>query len=145
MRWHPQSGQVVVTAPELTRRVGPSPRLRGRLAEAAGVTSPQGDGAAPVVAASTARRSGPPPEPTPVEMAGNFAAAVSRWVAAGAPVVSSEVYAARAAACERCELWDGAARLGLGKCRAPGCGCTSLKRWLATERCKHPDGSRWSA
>lgn len=89
-------------------------------------------------------RPAPPPEPTPVEMAANFAAAVGRWVAAGAPVVSAEVYAARATACEACELWDGAARMGLGKCRAPGCGCTTFKRWLATERCKHPEGSRWS-
>lgn len=137
-------GKLVVTAPELARRIGPSPRLRGRLAEAAGVAVPEGVREAGEVAVQVpAARPEPLPEPTPVEMAGNFAVAVSRWVAAGAPVVSAEVYAARAAACGGCELWDGAARLGLGKCRAPGCGCTSLKRWLATERCKHPAGSRW--
>jgi hypothetical protein len=76
------------------------------------------------------------------ELAGNFAGAMTRWIAAGAPVVSAETYAARAAVCEGCEHWDGAARLGLGKCKAPGCGCTSLKRWLATEKCpltKWPD------
>ena len=82
-------------------------------------------------------------EPTPAEMAVSVTQAAARWIAAGFPVVSDNVYAARATACEACPLWDGAARLGLGKCNAPGCGCTKLKRWLATEQCKHPEGSRW--
>lgn len=86
---------------------------------------------------------GPLAEPTLVEMAGNFASATARWAGAGFPVVSAAVYAARAAACAVCPLWDADARLGLGKCQAPGCGCTSFKRYLATERCKHPSGSKW--
>lgn len=84
-----------------------------------------------------------PAEPSTMELAANFAGAVGRWSSAGFPVVSPEIYAARAEACDGCRFWDGKARLGLGKCGAPGCGCTSLKRWLATERCPHPDGSRW--
>lgn len=60
---------------------------------------------------------------------------MARWSAAGFATVSGETYAARASACEACPMWDGAARLGLGKCNAPGCGCTKLKRWLATEKC----------
>jgi hypothetical protein len=50
-------------------------------------------------------------------------------------LVTEDEYAARAGACEGCPHWDGAARAGLGKCNAPNCGCTKLKRWLATETC----------
>lgn len=82
-------------------------------------------------------------EPSPVEMAKNLAKAASRWISAGAPVVSQRTYDERSAACNACSYWNARARAGLGKCKAPGCGCTSLKRWLATERCPHPDGSRW--
>jgi hypothetical protein len=70
---------------------------------------------------------------------------MERWVRAGFPTVSADEYAARSAACDPCELWDGAARFGLGKCMAPGCGCTRFKRFLATEICRHPQGSRWPA
>ena len=81
-----------------------------------------------------------PAEPTLAELAANFTTALARWSAAGFPTVSAEAYAARAAACDACEHWQPQARLGLGKCAAPGCGCTSLKRWLATEKC--PQG-KW--
>lgn len=76
-------------------------------------------------------------------MAVNFGKAVARWVGAGFPVVEEAVYARRTEVCLACPFWDGNARFGLGKCKAPGCGCTGLKRWLATERCPHPSGSRW--
>jgi hypothetical protein len=76
-----------------------------------------------------------PAEPTLAELAANFTSAVARWIGAGAPVVAEATYHARAAACAACSLWDASARAGLGKCQAPGCGCTKLKRWLATERC----------
>jgi len=82
-------------------------------------------------------------EPTVAELAANFAGAMERWSLAGFPTISPQTYAARSAACEPCDYWDGAARFGLGKCGAPDCGCTKFKRWLATETCKHPDGSRW--
>jgi hypothetical protein len=74
-------------------------------------------------------------EPSGEEMARNFAGATAKWVKAGLPVVPREIYEARGAVCETCEFWDGAARFGLGKCNAPGCGCTKFKRWLATEKC----------
>lgn len=80
-------------------------------------------------------------EPTLVELATNFGAAMAKWAAAGVPVVDQTGYDARAAACGACvhpdgrPMFDAKARFGLGKCRAPGCGCTSLKRWLATEVC----------
>lgn len=74
-------------------------------------------------------------EPTIAELASNFAGAIARWSSDGFPVVTAGQYKDRAAACETCEHWDGSARLGLGKCKAPGCGCTKLKRWLATEKC----------
>ena len=77
----------------------------------------------------------PPEEPTAAELAANFSSALARWSAAGFPVVSREIYADRAAVCARCEFWDAAARFGLGKCRHKKCGCTKMKRWLATEKC----------
>lgn len=86
-----------------------------------------------------------PPEPNAAEMAVNLATAAAAWAAAGFPVVPQAEYDARSVACAPCQYWDGRARLGLGKCKAPGCGCTKLKRWLATEKCKHPEGSRWPA
>jgi hypothetical protein len=82
-----------------------------------------------------------PQEPTATELAANFSSALARWSAAGFPVVSREIYDDRAAICAPCEFWDGAARLGLGKCRHKKCGCTKMKRWLATEKC--PLG-KWS-
>lgn len=89
------------------------------------------------------------PEPTAAELAGNFAAAMARVSAAafnGRQVwVSEAEYRARLATCNTCELWDGEARLGLGKCKAPKCGCSRFKLWLATEQCRHPSGSRWEA
>ena len=85
-----------------------------------------------------------PQEPTTLELASNFAGAMTRWTRAGFATASAEQYAARSEACDACEMWDGSARLGLGKCKAPGCGCTSMKRWLATEKCpldKWPKGN----
>jgi len=77
----------------------------------------------------------PPADPTPAELATNFAAAMHRWASSGFSTVSSELYAGRAAVCAGCDQWDASARFGLGKCNAPGCGCTRFKQWLATERC----------
>lgn len=74
-------------------------------------------------------------EPTTAELASNFAGAMVRWASAGFPTVSREVYEQRGAVCGSCQHWDGEARGGLGKCNHPGCGCTKLKRWLASEKC----------
>lgn len=76
-----------------------------------------------------------PPPPTVGEMARNFAGAIARWTQAGFPTVSREEYQMRAATCDRCEFWNPQARAGLGKCSAPGCGCSRMKVWLSTERC----------
>jgi hypothetical protein len=83
-----------------------------------------------------------PEEPTALEMAQNFGGAMLRWARAGFRTASAETAAARAAICADCEFWAKDARFGLGKCRAKGCGCTSLKLWLATEKC--PKG-KWPA
>lgn len=74
-------------------------------------------------------------EPTLAELAGNFGTAMARWSAAGFATVTEQTYQDRARVCESCVHWNGTARLGLGICKAPGCGCTRFKRWLATERC----------
>lgn len=100
---------------------------------------PRADGQSPAVYVP------PLEDPDAIELATNIGLAGVRWAAAGFPVVTQPVYDARSAACTPCPYWDGAARFGLGKCKAPGCGCTKFKRWLATEQCKHPGGSRWPA
>jgi hypothetical protein len=87
------------------------------------------------------------PDPPLSALAGRVAYAA--WRAANAGIhgdrvfVTDAEYEARSAICEPCEYWDGKARFGFGKCKAPKCGCTKFKRWLATERCKHPAGDRW--
>lgn len=82
-------------------------------------------------------------DPDALELAKNITVAGARWALAGFPLVDQAGYDARTAACAACPYWDGSARLGLGRCKAPGCGCTKFKRWLKTEQCKHPEGSRW--
>lgn len=84
----------------------------------------------------------PLPEPTLPDMADHLASSMLAWAAAGFAVAPSSVRALRLEQCETCEFWDGKARLTLGKCRHPSCGCTRAKLWLATERC--PIG-RWGS
>ena len=81
-------------------------------------------------------------EPTITELASSFATALGKWASLGFPIAGKASYEARCLACSKCEHWSDDARLGLGKCSAPGCGCTRLKRWLATEKC--PLG-KWSS
>lgn len=61
--------------------------------------------------------------------------ALKTWHDAGMPVANRQTRKHRATVCKACPHWLPGGNLGLGECRAPGCGCTSLKRWLATERC----------
>jgi hypothetical protein len=103
------------------------------------------DGSGAIVPPPVLPRSMALPEPDALELAANLGKATAGWAAAGFPVVTQAQYDARTVACTPCDLWDGSARLGLGKCKAPGCGCTKFKRWLATEVCKHPQGSKWPA
>lgn len=81
-------------------------------------------------------------EPSLRELSANFADAIARWSASGFKTATQDEYDSRAQICDGCDRWDAKARLGLGKCSAPGCGCTAMKRWLATEKC--PLG-KWSA
>lgn len=76
------------------------------------------------------------PEPTLAQMTENFGQAMATFIKAGLPVASKEVVLERAAACRKpCDYWDEKARLGLGKCRHPACGCSKGKWWLGTSRC----------
>lgn len=61
--------------------------------------------------------------------------AVQIWAKAGFPVAAFAVRLERRAICEACPAWRPKGNLGLGECVDPRCGCSRLKRWLATERC----------
>lgn len=52
-------------------------------------------------------------------------------------VLDEETVAARRAKCEACPggWWKPEAYGGRGGCAHPRCGCTGIKRWLATEQC----------
>lgn len=69
-----------------------------------------------------------PDYPSPIEMAGNLAAAVARWTAAGFPVAPRDVMIEREATCGDCD------EMLNGRCKLCGCDCLK-KAWLATERC----------
>lgn len=73
--------------------------------------------------------------PTLGQMVVNFNEAVKEWMEAGLPVVSEVQYSDRLRVCRGCEFWEENARLGLGKCTHPQCGCTKFKLWLGTSRC----------
>ena len=81
-------------------------------------------------------------QPTLAEMAVNFADAMRRLAAYAAAngvtesFVPREVFEARLAVCRGCDFWNENARLGLGLCKHSGCGCTVLKLWLPSEKCK---------
>ena len=72
----------------------------------------------------------------------NLKLALRRWVGSGCALAPSRERKIRSAICSACPHWYGLGNLGLGECRAPGCGCTRAKVWLATERC--PIG-KWRA
>lgn len=65
-----------------------------------------------------------------------FRIAISRWRAAGYPIVPFIILYSRWKICRQCEFWSG------WRCKHPGCGCTGVKLGLATERC--PIG-KWEA
>lgn len=66
---------------------------------------------------------------------GHLRRSLRRWQAAGFPLTPRPVRRERGAICAACEHWYPGGNLGLGECRAPGCGCTRAKWWLATEAC----------
>jgi hypothetical protein len=69
--------------------------------------------------------------------------AVASWNRSGREITPKATRQARLEACKACPYYKADGNIGLGECQAPGCGCSRLKVWLATETCPHPDGSRW--
>lgn len=65
----------------------------------------------------------------------NLKRAMKKWVASGCQLAPSKVRKIRSSICSMCPYWNGDGNIGLGECKAPGCGCTRAKVWLATESC----------
>ena len=65
----------------------------------------------------------------------NLRVALRRWRGSGFAMTPGRERRIRSAICAVCPHWHGLGNLGLGECRAPGCGCTRAKIWLATEAC----------
>lgn len=67
------------------------------------------------------------------------------WVRQGAKLVPSEVRRQRIGICKACSYFDPAGNWGLGQCRYPGCGCSTIKAALATSKCPHqpPKWPEW--
>ena len=78
--------------------------------------------------------------PTITQMTSNLVAAIARNTANRLRRVPDDVQAIRMKHCSGCDYWSGEARLGLGKCSHPSCGCTRIKTIFAAEKC--PIG-RW--
>lgn len=67
-----------------------------------------------------------------------FAESAHTWILAGMPVVDQQTYDKRLSACNSCP------DLEAGWCKH--CGCKmSVKAWLATEPCAHPENPLWPA
>ena len=67
---------------------------------------------------------------------------LATWAKAGAPMAVRGIRLSRLRVCSACEYYDPKGNWGLGQCRAPGCGCTKVKAYLATSKC--PKG-KWPA
>ena len=67
---------------------------------------------------------------------------LTAWAKAGMPLAPKETRQARLAVCASCEYYDPKGNLGMGACKAPGCGCSRVKAALATSKC--PKG-KWTA
>ena len=76
------------------------------------------------------RVSYPQTEPESEGAVSRFAGAIKGWVKAGAPKAPIAARKLRKEICLACEHWQAAP---IPKCKV--CGCTGLKRWMATERC----------
>lgn len=85
------------------------------------------------------------PPPSVAKMAGNFAKATARHLSTGAVHVPKEIEEMRGDICRECPYWDAGARLGLGKCLHPKCGCTSVKWKWASESCPIGKWSAWAS
>jgi hypothetical protein len=84
--------------------------------------------------------------PNWLQVAAQFGAALARWILSGLPLVTWDQFKARHLQCTgddvspRCPHFTTFKSIGLTKCGK--CGCSTVKLYLATERC--PIG-RWSA
>ena len=67
---------------------------------------------------------------------------LTSWVKAGAHMATRANRIARLKVCASCEYFDPSGNWGLGQCRAPGCGCTKDKAYLATSKCPK---DKWAA
>ena len=68
---------------------------------------------------------------------------ILKAAANGDPIrVTDDELKRRDTICNACELWKPEGNLGMGECTHPQCGCTKMKRGLATETC--PAG-KWNA
>jgi hypothetical protein len=82
--------------------------------------------------------------PNWLTLAAQFGTSLARWIMAGAPLVTWEGFKARYVQCTgdeehaRCPYLTKFASFGIPKCG--GCGCSTVKLFLETERC--PKG-RW--
>jgi hypothetical protein len=68
--------------------------------------------------------------------------ALVKWARVGFSIAPVLQRRQRRAICHACPAYDRTGHAGLGACRDPRCGCTSLKRWLPTERCPQ---NKWPA
>ena len=75
------------------------------------------------------------PEPSKHDLISNFSVAVSKWIAAGFPILKENDFKERFKICSNCEFWNSSARFNLGKCNHNKCGCTKFKLWMETESC----------
>jgi hypothetical protein len=81
------------------------------------------------------------PEPSLMDMMGNFIGASVYWASKGFPVASKELFEQRISICQRCEYFEAPAYFGGGKCKKCGC-CGAFKPWMETASC--PDQpKRW--
>lgn len=86
----------------------------------------------------------PPPESPPLwTKIMRAKAEIAQWRGQGGGIVSREIRAQRLAQCKACEYYKASGNLMFGECRAPGCGCTRAKLWLASTTCPHPAGAKW--
>lgn len=73
--------------------------------------------------------------PSVSAIASNFFAALVRTAKDGFKTVPQATFEERLTICRSCPYWDDKARLGVGKCNHPECGCTKLKLHLASQVC----------
>lgn len=72
--------------------------------------------------------------PTLAELASRFSRAMFNWARAGFKIVDEKEYQRRSTICQGCQWWRGEGNV-LGSALCGKCGCSSLKIFVATEKC----------